>query len=1730
MASLARMRLSVALLVVTAGVGFFCAPVLAQTTLYVDDDAAGDAAPGDPNVGDPLEDGSSGHPFDAIQEALDRTSDGDEVVVLPGRYTGVGNRGVVFPNRAVTVRSVDPNDPNVVAGTVVDCEGADRGFSIVGGQGRETVVAGLTIANGSGDGGGAILCVDSSPTIDRCVMTRCNSSLSRGGGVKAVGGSAKIMRCRISSTRTGGGMELDGGEPLVIGCELVENMNSLPWEGVLCKNGCHATIVNTIIAKSGLGFTLLRVMGDGSTVVAINCALIGCRLYAADSLSGADLTLRNCIAWGAGRACADRFFVEGGSSLSVSYCVIMGGEGAVTAEPGSSFVWGPGNVDVDPMWTPGGRLRPGSPCINAGDPSTVADPNFPTDIDGDERVLAGRVDIGPDEFLDSDGDDLPDVWERFYFGSATGADPNGDPDGDGLTNRQECLQFGGDPKSVPVYVAVGSAAGPLADGSAQYPFETIQQGIDAAPDGGTVLVQAGTYRGAENKQLFLQYTDYPRSVIVRAVNGPAATAIDCEDEGPGISPLWTGRQSLPALVGFTITGGRGTFWRGGAGGVDVVDARMMLKECVLEGNVGVYFFGWGPVGPTGGGISVVKGEVSIDGVTFRDNEGTGGADAGNIGGAIIQLLGDLTIENGAFVMEGSRVCGPGRIVLLSEATLESRGAETIITSVVSGSGRVVVASSGTLTFGGQAVLDLSGSGSAPDGRILVEGTLIARDRATIQHARLDVKDVYFADCRSISYNDIRLHDRATEGGQFFVAGSPTIAGNRIVSEGDRYLDLWPDPGATDGPTITNNAITVLIKANIPGAQGTLLELRALDYDAGTATNPEGRSGVFHAPSSAGFTSDPSANWVLESLRVEPGAKVTLTNRQGFVYQSDVTHPETVYVKELVLFPNSVLNTGLQTLYYRDLKLVAPQDGNDPNHVEDPNYWTVLAENPDPQDANSFLVNGSRIVDVPLLGFSLGIIRMEDDYEFSVRVAQRITDPADADPNDPNEPLPEGSILRREGLVANRPQEGVMEMRTGSSPSVRAKGAFARAAEDWLTVLFQYKFAEDAYGQAELVVSLSDDPRVGVGNREVARIRPPRVGRRGSLTSDSLAVFWGRYRRGELDFTRGTYVELELRGAGSSCWIDNWDPQISCSDDTCGNLSDDHYVTAEDYLLLLAAVTSQDPLSMDPNGSGQIGCLDLNLDSYIDLHDLLNLDGARIGALTLCDTSPLERASLPESDEIPEPEGDVGGAGEVLVVACKPGGREDAEDALCALDPVTGGMTWFSAASGDYYANGRVCVDGLGRVYQLHATRGLVRQVDGVSVVPYGRRSYVQGESSVEVEVGARPLDSGLPILDAAFDPCDSNVVYVVPVVVDPEGSRYRAGARLRLRDGSGYDVEAVYGGPPELTSSVVPSEPGDGETVSEPDYGHVREIEVDGYGNVYVLSALALNGNDWLLVYDGLTGELSPEEGAIDLSEEVSGPTALLVSRHDASRLYVASSVNAPTSDRTRVHRFRIARDGSNRVTGLAMSGSDALWRETLEIVGMRHVTSMTEDPSTGALYVVGVMSATLGPSDPLPSEVFTEARLAVIGAGEEWSDPNGVVRTVSSTGMALTPGDPGRGLPVSAVYVKGMGLRLEVGNNHYGEVLVEPNFSRYLYGTWVRLEAVALGDGEFKRWRIYDPNHPGDGNHALEDTNDVLTVEMTGDVWVDAEFTCGGQVLPPVLGALGVMLGFGWYRRRGRV
>lgn len=89
------------------------------------------------------------------------------------------------------------------------------------------------------------------------------------------------------------------------------------------------------------------------------------------------------------------------------------------------------NLNVEPMLRPDGLLLAESPMIDAG--TFTGAPVY--DIHGETRQ-SPDVAIGADEFVDTDGEGMPDWWQVHYF-TSLGQDKDADPDGDNLSNLQE---------------------------------------------------------------------------------------------------------------------------------------------------------------------------------------------------------------------------------------------------------------------------------------------------------------------------------------------------------------------------------------------------------------------------------------------------------------------------------------------------------------------------------------------------------------------------------------------------------------------------------------------------------------------------------------------------------------------------------------------------------------------------------------------------------------------------------------------------------------------------------------------------------------------------------------------------------------------------------------------------------------------------------------------------------------------------------------------------------------------------------------------------------------------------------------------------------------------------------------------------------------------------------------------------------------------------------------------
>ena len=118
-------------------------------------------------------------------------------------------------------------------------------------------------------------------------------------------------------------------------------------------------------------------------------------------------------------------------------------------------------------------------------------------------------------------------------------------------------------------------------------FTTIQEGIDNAVNGDTVLVAAGTYTGNGNRDLFFGN----KNLVLLSEDGPTSTIIDCGgtsfESHVGIV-INNGQDSSSVIDGFTIRNAFDTTWNAAAIVCD--SATPTIRNSIITDNMcsGIY--------------------------------------------------------------------------------------------------------------------------------------------------------------------------------------------------------------------------------------------------------------------------------------------------------------------------------------------------------------------------------------------------------------------------------------------------------------------------------------------------------------------------------------------------------------------------------------------------------------------------------------------------------------------------------------------------------------------------------------------------------------------------------------------------------------------------------------------------------------------------------------------------------------------------------------------------------------------------------------------------------------------------------------------------------------------------------------------------------------------------------------------------------------------------------------
>jgi len=557
--------------------------------------------------------------YHTIQSAIEASTDGDTIIVSPGLYC----ENVKFKGKNVTLRSINPSSPTIVSQTVISAGGTVVALKSDG------EISGFTIRNSSEEWTDGIDCSRFSPTISHCVI--------------------KVPRKGIKGCVP---YEKPASRPLIKNNIINSREGVYLFSQAFAHGGVNAVIRNNIIISDGYD--------DGVGI--LYRAHKSLPLVTGNIITGCDVGI--CFIYDT---------KEDKRKRLIRYNDIWGNRVNYASQGKKFDLTGvQGNISADPLFLDSHdldfHLQPDSPCVNAGNPNFIPEVNA-TDIDGQPRLANGCVDIGVDEIPDENlipvslsivgpsemgvnssqqftaiantGNWMVDVTRQAEW--AVHPHTHATIDSGGL------LSIGDVKKDlqITVYAQLESPFPLSGDKSVEVfrpqtvhvpsDYGTIQDAIDAARNGDTVVVADGTYFGEGNYNLDFK----GKNLCVRSANGPNRCAIDCQQSGRGFY-FHRGENSSSVICGFTVKNGHAT--NGGA--IYSHSCSPQIVDCNIVSGSAVNY---------GGAVYIYSGSPLISECTIRHNV-VDGPDEKLYGGAIFCEYADLTIRD-SVISENSIIGG-----------------------------------------------------------------------------------------------------------------------------------------------------------------------------------------------------------------------------------------------------------------------------------------------------------------------------------------------------------------------------------------------------------------------------------------------------------------------------------------------------------------------------------------------------------------------------------------------------------------------------------------------------------------------------------------------------------------------------------------------------------------------------------------------------------------------------------------------------------------------------------------------------------------------------------------------------------------------------------------------------------------------------------------------------------------------------------------------------------------
>jgi len=218
------------------------------SVIHVDDDAINDPAPHDLSISDPQEDGTAGHPYDSIQEAIDQAQDLDRILVHEGTYYETLN----LKGKCVAISRFTPDASDIALYPVIDAHNEGTVVTFNQGEDASCILSGFVLTGGLNDTGSAIACIGSSPTLKNCLIVGNRSSDPAGAIIYCEQSHSAFENCTIADNYAGE----NGAVLYSANCNLAMT-NSILWGNlpgqVLVESGDDPMILYTDVQGSWPG-------------------------------------------------------------------------------------------------------------------------------------------------------------------------------------------------------------------------------------------------------------------------------------------------------------------------------------------------------------------------------------------------------------------------------------------------------------------------------------------------------------------------------------------------------------------------------------------------------------------------------------------------------------------------------------------------------------------------------------------------------------------------------------------------------------------------------------------------------------------------------------------------------------------------------------------------------------------------------------------------------------------------------------------------------------------------------------------------------------------------------------------------------------------------------------------------------------------------------------------------------------------------------------------------------------------------------------------------------------------------------------------------------------------------------------------------------------------------------------------------------------------------------------